>query len=134
MDLLKEKLLKIQDLNLTILFVEDEEDLLNIMSNAMEKLGIGYLTANSGQEALEHFEKHHRVDVMVVDINMPTMNGIELIEKVRQKYHNLHIAIASAHTEDKYYEKAKELNATYFAKPVDFTDFINYLAELKFAR
>ena len=72
----------------TVLLVDDEEKILEVMKVRIgwQELGVDkLLTASDGQAALEYFEQQ-RIDLLVTDIRMPRMDGLELIEKVRSLY------------------------------------------------
>jgi len=128
---MQEKLAKLKELN--ILFVEDEESLRNIITETFSKLGVHFETAENGKIALEKIQ-NDSYDLIVTDINMPIMNGLDLVEKVRHTL-NLHIPIyiMSAHTEQRYLDRAKELEVeNYIMKPFDFIRFINMTYETKF--
>jgi YesN/AraC family two-component response regulator len=72
-------------------------------------------------------------DLIVTDINMPVMNGLELIQKIRDLDSNIPVIIMSAHTEPEYIKSAEELGVkNYLLKPFDFIKFINLVAELDF--
>ncbi len=114
-----------------LLFVEDEEDLVDVISNTLNKLNINYLTAKNGKEALVIVENNPDLSIIITDINMPEMNGLEMIEELKKRNINLPIVIMSAHTELEYLNKAKELGANeYLLKPFDFMKFINLIVEL----
>jgi putative nucleotidyltransferase with HDIG domain len=66
----------------TILFVDDEESILNVSSEYFRRRGYRTLTARSGVDALEILARES-VDCCFTDINMPAMNGLELAEKIR---------------------------------------------------
>ncbi len=66
----------------TVLFVDDEESILNVSSEYFQRQGYQTLTAKSGVEALKILA-HQSVDCCFTDINMPEMNGLELAEKIR---------------------------------------------------
>ena len=67
----------------TILFVDDEESILDVASRYFERQGYQTLTACNGVEALKIFETEN-VDCCFTDINMPEMNGLELAENIRK--------------------------------------------------
>jgi DNA-binding NtrC family response regulator len=67
----------------TILFVDDEESILDVASRYFERQGYQTLTACNGVEALKIFENEN-VDCCFTDINMPEMNGLELAENIRK--------------------------------------------------
>lgn len=129
---MKEKIEKLKALK--ILFVEDEKNLREIIGETFTKLEVQFDTAENGQVALAMI-KDYPYDLVVTDINMPIMNGLELIENIRNTL-DLHIPvyIMSAHTEQRYVDRAKELEVeNYIMKPFDFIKFINMTYETKFA-
>lgn len=123
---MQEKVKKLREYKL--LFVEDEEDLVVIIKETLQKLQCNFITAKNGKEALEILDKNSDIDVVVTDLNMPLMSGLELIKTISKKNLDLHIVVMSAHTEEKYIEQAKELGVeNYMQKPFDFLDFINLI-------
>jgi len=68
----------------TILFVDDEESILDVARQYFERKGYQTLTAGNGVEALKIFENEN-VDCCFTDINMPEMNGLELAENIRMR-------------------------------------------------
>ncbi len=127
---MQEKILKIRKLKL--LFVEDEEDLLTIITDALEKLKIDFLTATNGIEALKLIDEHNDIDVLITDINMPYMNGLDLIENLKEKGNSMPIIIMSAHTETDYINKAKDYGVEeYLLKPFDFIKFIELISNME---
>ena len=122
------KIAKIKEL--TLLFVEDEDDLVEIISDTLVKLEANFLTAKNGQEALDLL-KDNKVDVVVTDINMPVMNGIVMIEKIKELYPSMPVIVMSAHTEMEYIQKTEELGVKdYLIKPFDFIKFIELVSSM----
>lgn len=68
----------------TILFVDDEESILEVASEYFTQKGYSVITAGNGREALDVLS-HHDVDCCFTDINMPGMDGLELAEHIREK-------------------------------------------------
>jgi YesN/AraC family two-component response regulator len=126
---MQEKILKLKKIR--ILFVEDELDLIKIISDTLDKLKANFITANNGVQALEIFKNDKDIDLVVTDINMPIMNGLEFIEKIRETNKEFPIVIMSAHTETEYIKSAESLNVSkYLLKPFDFIKFIDLVYEL----
>jgi YesN/AraC family two-component response regulator len=126
---MQEKIQKLRELKL--LFVEDEEDLITIIEDTLKKLQSNFLTARNGEEALRVLEEHNDIDAVITDINMPQMNGIELIEQMNKKGLTIPIVVMSAHTESEYIDKAKELGVKdYLLKPFDFIKFIDLIVNM----
>jgi two-component system, chemotaxis family, chemotaxis protein CheY len=68
----------------TILLVDDSATILISISNILSKAGYGVEKAANGQEALVKFQGGAKIDLMITDLNMPGMNGIDLIKEVRK--------------------------------------------------
>lgn len=126
---MQEKIEKLRGLKL--LFVEDEEDLLQIISDALKKLQANYLTATNGLEALEIIKDNPDIDAVITDINMPYMNGLEMIKNMKENGLDIPIVIMSAHTETEYVAKANEYGVKeYLLKPFDFIKFIELITSM----
>ena len=81
-------------MNFNILLAEDDEDIVKLLKLYLENEGYGVLWAKDGVEASEIFDKE-KVDLALVDIMMPRMNGYELTKYIRKKS-NIPIIILSA--------------------------------------
>jgi len=103
---------------LTLLYVEDEP---LIRKNAVEYLSRycnKVLEAKDGIEALEMYDKH-KPDLIISDINMPKLNGLDFASRIRETDKNTPIILATAHTETEYLLKAVELQLIkYIVKPI----------------
>jgi YesN/AraC family two-component response regulator len=127
---LKEKVEYIK--SLSILFVEDEDCIVDMLTKTFRALHIDFDTARNGQEAIEQI-KNKNYDVIVTDVNMPVMNGFELIKHVRGELKlTVPIYIMSAYAAIEYTNKATELGIEhYLKKPFDVINFINIVYEHK---
>lgn len=112
-----------------ILIVDDSEMTRRLISTAVRGLGeIEYEEAKDGFDALQKLPK--RFDLLFVDINMPNINGLELIEYCRQNDQYKHIPIIIISTEDslKDQEKGLKLGATDFLmKPINLSRLIDVI-------
>ena len=104
--------------HLTLLYVEDEE---MIRQNAVEYLSRicnNVLEAKDGFEALEVYKKH-KPHIIISDIKMPKMNGLDMAKEIRKGDKETPIIIATAHTETNYLLQAVELQLIkYIVKPI----------------
>ena len=126
--MLSAKDLKEQSKSLNILYVEDEKILREGMQMTLGKLFQNLYIAKNGQEAFE-FCKKEEVDIVLTDINMPIMNGIELVRSIH-KYQNKipAIIVLSAHNESRLLTTLIDLGIDGFLnKPVDKQKLINSL-------
>ena len=81
----------------TVLFVDDEEMVLEVGSLMLQKLGYSVLTASEGQEAIEIFKKN-KVAIAILDMRMPGMNGYELYQQLKKINPKAKILLASGYT------------------------------------
>lgn len=114
-------------IKLHLLFVDDEEDLQMVFKfNFKEEVTDGLVRlsfSTSGDECLEILEAEGGSEstVVLTDINMPKMNGLILLDKIKDKYPMIKVFMISAYGNNDFIDKAKEKGAThFFNKPVDF--------------
>ncbi len=109
-----------------LLYVEDDQDVLNQTKLILDDFVKSVEVANNGEEAIELL-KDKKFDIIVADINMPKMNGIEMIKVIKQDL-NLDIPciITTAHTDTEYLLDAINLKVDgYIVKPINIKDLIN---------
>ena len=97
----------------TILIVDDSESIREVVSFTLENAGYNIIVADDGQNALKHFDGQ-TIDLLLTDLHMPNMNGIELIREVRKIDDYTRIPILFLTTESQRDKKmeAKEAGAT----------------------
>jgi CheY-like chemotaxis protein len=79
----------------TILLVEDEPPIRQLMAVALERVGYRVVQARNGVEARERFDE--TIDLLLTDIRMPYMNGDELIEELRNRRRSLKVLAFSGY-------------------------------------
>jgi len=70
-----------------VLLVDDDPDVLTELREGLEMLGIPALTAGTAVEALEQVQRHDELQVVVTDLQMPRIDGIELLQKLAVRHH-----------------------------------------------
>lgn len=110
-----------------ILVVDDEPDLeLLIRQRFRKQMRAGDMQFNfagDGVEALEHLDANGEVDIVLSDINMPRMDGLTLLEKLREQERSLKVVIVSAYGDMSNIRTAMNRGAFDFVtKPIDFED------------
>ena len=119
--------------NLTILYVEDDLDTQRLIKQILSSYVKEIYVAGDGEEGLAFYKKL-KPDIVLTDINMPKMNGLEMSEEIKKIVPNQPIGIFTAFDEPEYLKRASELDiGTYILKPFDrkqFFDALNYLAML----
>jgi DNA-binding NtrC family response regulator len=107
-----------------VLFVDDEEDFVRTMAERMEMRDLGGDVALSGQQALEMLEDDIP-DVMVLDLRMPGIDGMEVLRRVKTAYPQIEVIVMTGHGSDKDEEEARRLGAfDYLRKPVEIEDLM----------
>jgi CheY-like chemotaxis protein len=111
-----------------VMVVEDEQDFLDLLKQVLEGEGFYVAAASDGEQALELL-KNFRPAVIVTDIMMPKMNGLELIEQVRKRPELEHIPIiaaSAAHSGVLTQAQQAGANET-IRKPLDFDELVEIL-------
>ena len=112
----------------TLLFIEDEEQAKEILAKILSKIFKNVITASNGLEGLEKFkeanESLNKIDLIISDINMPLMNGLDMLEEIRKIDGNIPTIFLTARSETSNILRAVDLNVTsYILKPVQ-TDIL----------
>jgi len=112
-----------------ILVIEDNLDLRDYLRLALETQGYAVLTARNGQEALGYMNGHP-VDVVLTDLFMPEMDGIETIAALRKLFPNVRVVAMSGRPGVDYLAVAKELGVTQtLRKPFDIEELLAALKD-----
>ena len=88
----------VPEIKATVLFVDDEANILSSLKRLFHPFGYRILTAESGAQGLAILEREH-VDLVVSDMRMPEMNGAQFLEKVREKWPETVRMLLTGHTE-----------------------------------
>ncbi|RLA81827.1 MAG: DNA-binding response regulator [Epsilonproteobacteria bacterium] len=113
--------------DISILVAEDDVALRNELVEYMSIFIDTIYEADDGKEALAMYKKH-KPDILFADINMPHLNGLELIEEIREVDADIEIIIISAYTDTSYLLKAIELKlVSYIVKPIETMRLKNML-------
>jgi two-component system NtrC family response regulator len=111
----------------TILIVDDEKNYPLVLSAVLQDEGFETMTANSGEEALDIIE-HSDVDLVLTDMKMPKMDGIELLEKIKLEDAELPVIMMTAHgTVEKAVEAMQKGAYNYILKPFDNDQLVVYV-------
>jgi CheY-like chemotaxis protein len=111
-----------------ILAVDDETDIQFLFTQRFRKEiksgEVEFVFANSGDEAMNYLDRHNNENVLILsDINMPGMSGLELLQRIKQKFENPSpvVMMVSAYGDEYNYNQAIKFGAADFlTKPVDF--------------
>ncbi|GAX34957.1 hybrid sensor histidine kinase/response regulator [Nodularia sp. NIES-3585] len=116
-----------------ILVVDDAISLRQTLSLTLQKSGYQVIQAQHGVEALEQLQRHGEIQVIISDLEMPRMNGFELLSNLRQNPHfvNIPIVILTSRSAEKHRQLAQELGANaYLTKPYLEHEFLSIVNDL----
>jgi len=107
-----------------ILFVDDEIDFLETLMKRMKKRGVGVSGVGSGENALK-FLDDKPADVVVLDVKMPGMDGIETLRKIKNRHPLIEVIMLTGHASVEAGIEGMELGAfDYLMKPVDIDELL----------
>ncbi len=116
-----------------VLVVDDSALIHQMYKMVLMRYRCQIINALNGQEGLNKLEQNPDVGMMLVDINMPLMNGLEFIQKVKAlgKYDNVPIVIVSTEGKEEDTQRGLALGATgYIKKPFQPSDLHNLIAKI----
>ncbi len=131
MDFMKKELIeKLKDL--TILYAEDEDGIRKNISNSLGYYVKEVIEASNGEEAYNLYCETNP-DIILSDIHMPILNGIEFVKKVRETNRDIPIVMITAYTDKKYLLEAVELHMEkYIIKPIELDSLLESLEKCVF--
>ncbi len=112
---------------LKVLLVEDEDKLASLLKNAIGDSFYSFTLAKDGQEGLDKF-LNISPDIIITDIMMPNLTGLEMAKEVRKIDENIPIIILSAFSESDKFLDAIDIGVVkYFIKPFDPDELLDYI-------
>ena len=107
---------------LQVLLIDDEESVRQAVGGGLENMGFAVLRAESAEEGLRLFEKE-RVDIIITDIRMPGMDGLEFVRRIRQISQEIDIILITGHAEmDVVIEGIKAGARDFLRKPIQLEE------------
>jgi len=119
--------------NKNVLYIEDELDVLENISSVLDQFFNHFFATSNAEDALEVFYDND-IDILIVDIELPMMSGIDFIKQIRKTHKDIPIVIISAYTKTDYLLESIELKLEqYIVKPFTtqkihkLLDYLNHL-------
>lgn len=107
-----------------VLLVDDEEEFLETLVKRMKKRNVNATGVKSGEEALELLDQHP-VDVVVLDVRMPGMDGIEALKEIKARHPLIEVIMLTGHASVEVAVQGMELGAfDYLMKPIDIDELL----------
>ena len=116
---------------LSILLIDDEEDFIRTLATRLELRGMRPRVAFSGMQGLKELEQE-MPDVVLLDMRMPALSGIEVLRRIRADRPELPVMIITGHCSEQDRDQALELGVQgYYSKPVPFDELLGSLRVLQ---
>jgi len=117
-------------MNPLVLLVDDEVPFVETMTKRLKKRDLFVNAAYSGQEALDILDKNRNTDVVILDVKMPGMDGIETLEKIKKSYPLTEVVMLTGHaTVESAIEGMKKGAYDYLMKPCDIDQLMQKVEE-----
>ncbi|MDX9756381.1 MAG: response regulator transcription factor, partial [Sulfurimonas sp.] len=116
--------------DLKVLLVEDEESISRLLKEAVADSFYTFLIAKDGLEGIALFKKL-KPDIVITDIMMPRMSGLEMAQELRKLNPDIHIIVLSAFSEKEKLLSAIDIGINkYFLKPFDTDELLDYIQSI----
>ena len=120
----------------TVMYVEDDKDIRDSLGVILEKVFKEVIVCVDGQDGLDKFkfyteELHQEIDVIVSDINMPNLSGLEMLFEIRKIDEEVPAVLTTAHGESNYLMDAIKVNVAYYAmKPINTPELLKNIQKI----
>ena len=117
--------------NITILYAEDEKDLREVTHQILKGFTKKQFVAQDGAEGLELFKQHeNEIDLIITDVNMPILNGLEMVKEIKKINMNIPIIVATAFSNKEYLLEAIDIGVDkYVLKPIDVAKLLQVMSQ-----
>ena len=116
--------------NIKLLYVEDNQEARETTKLILEEFFDNIVIAVDGEDGYNKF-KDNSFDLIITDINMPKLNGLEMISKIKDIDNHIHVIVLSAHNEPEFFDNSIKLGIdSYLLKPIDIDMFIEALTKV----
>jgi DNA-binding NtrC family response regulator len=115
--------------DIKVLLVDDEEAFVNTLAQRLKMRELNVNTVYDGEQALAKV-KSEEPDVMVLDLKMPGLHGMEVLKEIRKAYPNMQVIILTGHGTEKDEEEARRLGGfDFLRKPADIETLVGKIKE-----
>jgi len=113
-----------------IMLVDDEVPFVETMAKRLASRNIETITAFSAEEGLEKFKENQAIDVIVLDVKMPGMNGLEMLKKIKTGFFRTEVIMLTGHATIEMGIDGMKLGAyDFLTKPCDIEELVSKVEE-----
>ena len=118
-----------------VLLVDDELSFLDIVTKRLSKRNIQVRTASSGEDALQMLENDSSIEIVILDVKMPGMDGLETLSEIKKNHDYVEVIILTGHASVESAIEGMRLGAIdYLMKPCDIDKLILKVEEAAIKR
>ena len=115
-----------------VMLVDDEKPFVETMTKRLSKKGLNVIGVFSGHEALNKLESNRMIDVVILDVKMPGMDGIEALKEIKSRYPLVEVIMLTAHATVESAIDGMKLGAfDYLMKPCEMEQLLAKIEEAK---
>jgi DNA-binding NtrC family response regulator len=109
-----------------ILLVDDEVPFVETMTKRLNKRGFDILSAHTGQDALDQLSRHRCIEVVILDVKMPGMDGVQTLEEIKRRFPITEVIMLTGHATVESAIEGMKLGAfDYLMKPCDMEQLVS---------
>jgi len=113
-----------------VMLVDDEVPFVETMTKRLKKRDLRVISAHSGEESLEMLSKNQNLDVIILDVKMPGMDGIDTLKEIKKGYPLAEVVMLTGHaTVESAIEGMKQGAFDYLMKPCEIEDLLKKVEE-----
>lgn len=116
---------------MNILVVDDDPDVRFLVARMLKSKGVNASVVAGGQEALDYLDSNDSPDLVIMDQNMPGMDGVEAMARIRSRHPALPILISSGQLDIEEWECFRQPNVGVISKPFDMSELMAKLAQFE---
>ncbi len=114
-----------------LLLVDDEEDFILPLAERLRLRNYDTRVATGGEAALSEIQKE-RPDIVLLDLKMPVIGGLEILEKIKTENSAIEVIMLTGQGNDQSWEEGLKAGATdYIVKPIDIEDLMDKLQDIR---
>ena len=109
-----------------ILLVDDEVPFVETMTKRLTKRGLKVTSSLSGEKALQMIDSHRNLDVVILDVKMPGMDGVQTLQEIKKRFPLIEVIMLTGHATVESAVEGMKLGAyDYLMKPCDIDELIS---------